>query len=316
MGTADALRAAVLALLVLVAGCGGTSLPPTGNTPPPPAAPALVQVENLPAARPQTGLQRADLVVEYLTEGGITRLTAIYFAPAGAGRIQPVRSARPISLVLVKAYGGVLFFSGASSHVLGQIQAENIPALSEGADSGQYFARDPNRQPPHTLYTTFDQLRQGVEKFGLHRTYPLREGRPSGAGDAVSHFGFAQTPSHRVAYTYQPAGAVYTYATDTGAMADAETGQPLKIAAVVLVRVTHHDAGFTDINGAPAVAFDLQGAGPADIYTGGQHYSATWDLTVPTQPLKFVGTDGKEVLLPRGLTWIHLVDPQTPVTAS
>jgi Protein of unknown function (DUF3048) C-terminal domain/Protein of unknown function (DUF3048) N-terminal domain len=210
----------------------------------------------------------------------------------------------------------VLFFSGASRRVLDQIQAENIPALSESADGGQYFARDPNRQPPHNLYTTFDQLAQGVEKFGLHRTYPLREGRPSGAGDAVSHFAFAQTPSHRVAYTYLVADAVYTYTTDTGPLADAETGLPLKIAAVVLVRVAHHDAGFTDVNGAAAVAFDLQGAGPADIYTGGQHYSATWDLTVPTQPLKFVGTDGKEVLLPRGLTWIHLVDPQTQVSAS
>jgi len=64
------------------------------------------------------------------------------------------------------------------------------------------------------------------------------------------------------------------------------------------------------------VAFDLQGAGPADIYAGGQHYGATWDLTVPTQPLKFVSTDGKEVLLPCGLTWIHLVDPETEVTGS
>ncbi len=313
MGT---LRRTLGASLLLLAGCGGSTLPTTGATAPAPPAPALVQVENLPAVRPQTGLRRADLVFEYLTEGGITRFTAIYFAPSGVGRIEPVRSARPISLVLVEAYGGVLFFSGASSHVLSQIQAENIPALSESADSGRAFARDPNRQPPHNLYTTLDHLRQGVEKFGLHRSYPLREGRPSGAGDAVNHFGFAQTPSHHVAYTYQPADAAYTYTADIGAMADADTGQPLRIATVVLVRVAHHDAGFTDVNGAPALAFDLQGAGPADIYTGGQHYSATWDLTVPTQPLKFVGTDGKEILLPRGLTWIHLVDPETQVSGS
>jgi hypothetical protein len=314
MGKAQRLRGTVAASLLLLAGCGGTSLPTTGATLPPPPAPALVQVENLPAVRPQSGLQRADVVVEYLTEGGITRFTAIYFASSGPGRIGPVRSARPISLVLVKAYGGVLFFSGASSHVLSQIQAENLPALSESAEGGRYFARDPNRPPPHNLYTTFDQLRQGVETLGLHRSYPVREGRPSGASEAVSHFGFAQTPSHHVAYTYQPADAVYAYTADTGPMADAETGQPLKIASVVLVRVAHHDAGFRDVNGAPAVAFDLQGAGPADIYTGGQHYSGTWDLTVPTQPLKFVGTDGKEILLPRGLTWIHLVDPDAPVT--
>jgi hypothetical protein len=64
------------------------------------------------------------------------------------------------------------------------------------------------------------------------------------------------------------------------------------------------------------VAFDLQGSGPADIYTGGQHVSATWDLTTPDQPLTFTAKDGSRMLLPHGLTWIHLVDPDTQVTVS
>jgi DUF3048 family protein len=300
--------------MLLLAGCGGASVPTTGGTPAPPPAPALVQVENLPAVRPQTGLQQADLVFEYVTEGGITRFTAIYFDPPGSGRIEPVRSARPVSLLLVKAYQGVLFFSGASSHVLDQIQAENLPALSESSDGGRYFARDPSRPPPHNLTTTFEQLRQGVERFHLHRAYALREGRPAAAGEPLSRFSFQQTPAHHVAYVYS-AEMGYTYTTDTGAMVDAATSQPLRIATVVLLRVAHHDAGFTDVNGAPAVAFDLQGRGPADLYTGGQHYSATWDLSNPTQPLAFTGQDGKPILLPHGLTWIHLVDPQMPVTA-
>jgi hypothetical protein len=296
-----------------LAGCGGSSLPSTGATPSPPPAPALVQVENLPLVRPQTGLQEADVVFEYLTEGGVTRFTAIYFTLSGSGRIEPVRSARPVSISLVKAYQGVLFFSGASSRVLSQIQAENIPALSESMDGGRYFTRDPGRAPPHNLTTTIEQLRMGVETFHLHRGYALREGRPSGAGELVTRFSFRQTPSHPVAYSYSVANA-YTYTTDTGAMVDAATGQPLRIVNVVLVRVAHHDAGFADVNGAPAVAFDLQGTGPADIYTGGQHFSATWDLTTVDQPLRLLAADGSPMLLPRGLTWIHLVDPDTPVT--
>ena len=315
MGKPDGLRGTVVAALLLVAGCGGGSLPATGPTPAPPLAPALVQVENLPAVRPQTGLQSADLVFEYLTEGGITRLTAVYFDLSGSGRIEPVRSARPISIVLVRAYGGVLFFSGASNQLLSQIQAENLAALSESSDGGRYFTRDPGRSPPQNLTTTTEQLRQGVETSTLYRRYALRDGRPSGAGEALTRFSFRQTPSHSVAYAYSTANA-YTYTTDTGPMADAATGQPLRIVNVVLVRVAHHDAGFTDVNGAPAVVFDLQGTGPADIYTGGQHFSATWDLTSPTQPLRFVGPDGQPMLLPHGLTWIHLVDPETRVSGS
>jgi hypothetical protein len=62
---------------------------------------------------PISGLRHADLVYEYLTEGGITRFTAIYFAPSGKDVIGPARSARLVTLRLQKAYGGVLFYSGA-----------------------------------------------------------------------------------------------------------------------------------------------------------------------------------------------------------
>ena len=65
-----------------------------------------------------------------------------------------------------------------------------------------------------------------------------------------------------------------------------------------------------------AVDFDLQGTGPADVFTRGHHYKATWDLSNPELPLKIVGADSKVMPLPSGLTWVHLVDPGTAITAS
>src|SRR5258706_16471199 len=60
--------------------------------------PALIQIPNDEFARDQNGLQAADIIFEYLAEGGITRLTAIYQnAPDLVG---PMRSARFISLKL------------------------------------------------------------------------------------------------------------------------------------------------------------------------------------------------------------------------
>jgi len=58
------------------------------------------------------------------------------------------------------------------------------------------------------------------------------------------------------------------------------------------------------------------GTGPADVFTQGHRYKATWDLTNPELPLRIVGADGKVMHLPAGLTWIHLVDPGTPITVS
>lgn len=321
--------AGIAALLVLVLGACGNSAAkqpaakppsiPTATPTPTRPAPALVQIENAPDSRPQSGIQKADLVYEYLTEGGISRLSVIYFNPSGGERIEPVRSARLVSLRLLTAYQAVLFYSGASDHVLGKIYAAGLPNFDEKADGGKYYARDGSRQAPHNLYTSGDQLKAGVEKSGKRVTYELpAPAEPAGQGDPVRSFSFAQTYAHSLAYTYSDADRAYTARSETGPVIDAANGgQPVRMASVVLLRVAHHGMGYTeDVAGAEGIDFDLQGTGPADVYTRGQHFSATWDLTQPAQPLKLLGPGGAPLSLPQGLTWIDLVDPETQVASS
>jgi len=304
--------------LVALAGCGSTGQA-TPTPTPSRLGPAMVQIENSILARPQAGLQQADLVYEYLAEGGITRMTVIYFKPSGNQRIEPVRSARPVTIRLWHAYHGVIFYSGANIHVLQQIQAQNIPALTEGSDGGTYFSRDPSRRAPHNLYTDGDRLTQGLKNYAPRVTYQLPSpGTPaaSPAPAVANRVVFNQTNSHRVTYTYSASDSAYAYGTETGALIDKNTGQPIKPVNVILIQVAHHDAGFTDVLGSPAVDFDLQGTGPADVFAQGHHYTATWDLTNAELPLKIVGADGKVMHLPAGLTWIHLIDPGSPITVS
>jgi len=306
--------------LSLLAACGPNAAPVTTPTPTPSRlGPAMVQIENSILARPLSGVQQADLVYEYLAEGGITRMTVIYFKPSGSQRIEPVRSARPVTIHLWHAYHGVIFFSGANQKVLDMIAAEHIPALSESSDGGIYFARDPSRRAPHNLYTDGDRLAQGLKKYAPRVTYQLpAPGTPpaSPAPTTANHVVFDQTNFHRVTYTYSAADSAYAYGTELGPLIDKNTGQPIKPVNVIVIQVAHHDAGFTDVLGAPAVDFDLHGTGPADVFTQGHRYTAKWDLTNTEQPLKILGADGKPMHLPPGLTWIHLVDPGTPITVS
>src|SRR3989440_2807187 len=293
--------------LVVLAGCGSSGLA-TPTPTPSRLGPAMVQIENSILARPQAGLQQADLVYEYLAEGGITRMTVIYFKPSGTQRIEPVRSARPATIRLWHAYHGVIFFSGANQKVLDLISQQQIPALTEGSDGGAYFSRDPARRAPHNLYTDGNRLAQGVNKEAPKVTYQLpAAGTPvaSPAPTAANRIVFDQTNAHRVTYTYAAADNAYSYGTETGPLIDNDTGQPIKPVNVILVQVSHHDAGFTDVLGAPAVDFDLTGTGPADVFTQGKHYAAKWDLTNPELPLKILGADGKVRHLRAGPTWTH-----------
>src|SRR5260370_41835049 len=134
------------ALALILAACGPSAAPLATPTPTPSRlGPAMVQIENSILARPQSGLQQADLVYEYLAEGGITRMTVIYLKPSGSQRIEPVRSARSVTIRIWHAYHGLLFFSGANGTLLQVIAQQNIPAFTEGSDGGAYLSRAPSR---------------------------------------------------------------------------------------------------------------------------------------------------------------------------
>lgn len=71
--------------------------------------PLLVMIENHKNARPQSGLQNADLVYEAVAEGGITRFMAVFYCNAVRGSsfkydVGPVRSARTYFLDLASEY--------------------------------------------------------------------------------------------------------------------------------------------------------------------------------------------------------------------
>src|SRR5438034_5514922 len=122
--------------------------------------PALaVKIENLPAARPQTGLSWADLVYEEPVEAGITRFIAVYQCQ-DASRIEPVRSARFTDIDVLKEFGKPLFgYAGGVGQVINAVRAAGfIDVNYTTARAAKAYHRDPNRQPPHNLYTSTKAL--------------------------------------------------------------------------------------------------------------------------------------------------------------
>src|SRR5918999_2776448 len=80
--------------------------PPSGVDPERPAV--ALKIENSPAARPQSGLENADVVFEERVEGGITRFLAIFHCrdsahagPVRSGRFDDPKIVKPITRMLV-----------------------------------------------------------------------------------------------------------------------------------------------------------------------------------------------------------------------
>lgn len=266
------------------------------------AYPALVQVPNDGyGARPQVGLQAASLVFEYLTEGDITRLTAIYTdVPATVG---PIRSARRISPRLAHHYQGVLFYSGVSNAMDHFLAANPIPSVP---DFGPPFYRELSRAAPNNLMLPGDGIVALTASKHLADA-PIAKGRPGlSGGEGAAGFGVAE---HHSTYSYDAATGTYLKTEDGQQMVDASlAGQPLHMFMVMVLHT--HEFLVPDIESGCCTHgrdFDLDSGGAADFYYRGAHYAGTWSSPNVNSQLQFKLADGTPLTFPAGLVWIDVV---------
>src|SRR5919204_2816874 len=108
--------------------CLTGKLPAHGSAPDRPAL--AIKVENLPEARPQAGLDNADIVYEEPVEGGITRFIVVYQCH-DAKRVGPVRSARFTDLDILPQYGTQTLFgyAGGAPQVEQRVQDSGLVDL-------------------------------------------------------------------------------------------------------------------------------------------------------------------------------------------
>ena len=148
-----------------------TGLPLEGAT----YKPVAVMIENSPAARPQNGLQAADIVYEAIAEGGITRFLCLFndHMPTTVG---PVRSLRLYYLQIQEEWDSILVhFGGPMTRGLESDVFHTASAklklrvcgikgivynndLDHAKSSGAYFWRSTDRKAPHNAYTNLEKV--------------------------------------------------------------------------------------------------------------------------------------------------------------
>jgi hypothetical protein len=269
----------------------------------------MVQIENLNAARPESGLSSANIVYEYSAEGGIGRFTAIYFAtPKGA--VGPVRSARLISPVLVQLYGGTLIYSGSSVYVYHRMVAEHTPRFDE-TDAGRDMFRITSRFAPHNLYTDGGRIDDMVRRSARPAvTYSLwNRASTAPGGRPATSFVAPISPSERPAYSWDAAAGGYLRTEpDTGTFTDADTNAPVIAPTVVVMQVPARINPDDIENGCCTAGWEytMTGSGPAEVFTAGTEWDAQWTQGPGGVP-QFTLAGGAPAPIAPGLVWICVV---------
>jgi hypothetical protein len=283
-------------VLVLIAGAAWALRVDAGRLPPA----LVVKVDNVPQARPHTGLGSADAIYVEPVEGGFTRLAAVYWGrrPAVLG---PVRSARETDIELLAFLRRpVLAYSGASSRLEPLLSAADLVHATPRTASEAFYRID-DKPSPHNLY---------VHPRELPATKPV--GSPLHTGPAPA--GGRRVNSHHVAYpsafydfSWSTQDKRWRVSMDGSPLISLEHGQ-LAARTVVVQRVRIvQGANIHDSAGYPSPVAVTVGSGQVTVLRGGRAYEGTWTRSGASRETTYRTRDGDPLPLAHGPVWVLLV---------
>lgn len=278
--------------------------------------PLAVTVENSPNARPQSGLKDADVVYEMLAEGGITRFLAIY-QHGQAENIGPIRSARHYSAYLAHDFDGVYVHVGGSPMGLDYVRQREVENLDAFYIATGEFWRTSDRRAPHNLYSSTDNMRNLLEERNLERKpnfspWPFVEAdQPLSEGLAASEVNIMYPLQiSQVRYVYNKSDNMYYRYMAGKPHLDRQSESQLT-AANIIVQFVNTNAIPGDTEGR--LNIQVVGQGRALVFSNGYAYEAVWEKSGKRDRTVFKSSDGKEISLVPGQTWIQLVRTNTQV---
>jgi hypothetical protein len=274
-----------------------------------------VKIDNIAAARPQTGLQDADIVYVLPVEGGLSRFLAVYSShlPPVIG---PVRSAREDDLELLRQFGRPAFaYSGAAPHLLPFVERAPIVDLYAGlpAAAPAYYRYD-GRVAPYNLYAYSSALLADARAASAARDIGFRFGPlpASAAGATVAAAGYpAGYPASSFTFRWSGRAARWlvwmdgspALATTVGPTATADQlGAPTIIIQHTVIRTSR----FLEYGKPPPYA-QSTGSGTAIVLRGGKAYPVRWSRPSASGGTAYTLPSGARMTFAPGPVWVLLV---------
>lgn len=298
--------------------------------------PLGVMIENHKEARPQSGLQSADVIFEAVAEGGITRFLAVYYCK-DAKYIGPVRSARIYFIKLLEGFGDYPLYAhvgGANTpgpaDALGYLKKlgwASYNDLNQFSVPFPYFWRDyerlPNRATEHTVYSSTSKL-WDFAKNKRNLTEVDEEGNRwdknfegwkfkndevmEKRGDVEKiEFGFWNifADDYSVVWNYTKSRNSYLRVNGGQPHLDKNTNKQLETKNVVILFSKESPAN----DGYPGghILYQLTGNGKALIFQDGKAIEGIWKRTSDNELIRFYNEKGEEISFVRGQIFIEIL---------
>lgn len=265
-----------------------------------------VKIDNHPDARPQSGIQEADGMIEILVEGGFTRFIAV-FHDSDSEYVGPIRSVRPTDSTIIPVLEAPLATSGGQRWVQDLLVSRGVNLIGE-TTAGLFRIR--SRQAPQNLYGNTTDMRVTADGRNLADTAPpwlFQLGAWDLPDRTATEITMRWSGETRVVWKYQD--GVYTRWNGSRphnwVAADGTTGQ-ITADVLVVLEGTLYTARPASGSGDPVPATETIGTGDAMVFAFGRVWQGTWSREDITDPFTLRDADGTVVVVPAGVPWVSI----------
>ena len=280
--------------------------------------PVAIMINNLKGSLPQYGIYGADIMIETLVEGGITRMMALFGDYTKIPNVCSVRSCRYYFPILAHGYDAVYFCFGINESLarptVNKLGIDMFNA-TDNFDS-LLFARDPERlkkySREHTAYVKGENIPTALKQYKTRTDYLdgkntnvfkfREEGKSAKAGNTSAEtIRLDFSKQYYSTFTYDSAKKVY-YKTHCGkAHMDSAVDKQLNYKNVFVLETDitlHKDNYLVKINWKGGTGYYISEGGAKKI---------TWEKKDESSLIKVYDENGKQVKVNTGNSYIGIL---------
>jgi hypothetical protein len=269
----------------------------------------VVKIENTEGGAPQYGLDKADLVLEELVEGGLTRLAAFFYSDLPS-KVGHVRSLRTSDIGIAGPVGGQIVASGGANGAYTKVENAGITVFSEDAGSPG-FSSDPAKVRPYNRLidlTTVAKKAKPTTINGPYLPWTPRSSEDEPTAEASSSAG-ATKRATKAAVRFS-SSTVTSWALEgkkwVRTNGHASSGQDFEADTMIVLFCRVGDAGYTDPAGNPVPETVFEGSGEARVFHGDEVTTVRWNKPSLDESLTFTTDDGKPFTIDPGHVFLEL----------
>lgn len=271
--------------------------------------PVAVTLRNGEGSTPQWGVGKADLLVEGVSEGYDTTLTAVFATRNDISKVGPVGKVTDLGLQLVLPLSAVPVHIGKTtyaSNLLNVLTYQDMDGLNVGT-SGMAFDSDryaSGYREENCWYTTADLITAGLANYSMDTTganMPLfhfeERPAPESQNGVNLYITFSQTAGAELKYD-AATGLYLRHNFDGTPTMDADSGQQASFKNVLVLYASSgvKDDGYTR-------QYDMNG-GTGLYLTDGAWQEIRWTKGDATAPLSLTDTSGATLAVNPGKTYL------------